>query len=213
MPFWSPDSQSIGFFAASVLKRLDLANGFVRTIANAPQARRGTWNRTGTILFGAGSVGPLSRVSAEGGAVQQATTLLPGQTNHRFPEFLPDGQRFLFYTLGAADVRGVYLGSLFDTSVRRLADRELAYGLTSDYVLFARQGALWARRLNRDQTALEGALIPVAPRVLVSGAATGYGAFSASPTGTIVYRAATDTSEMVWVDSSRPRRHQTRATR
>ncbi len=200
MPFWSPDNESIGFFAASVLKRLDLANGFVRTIANAPQPRRGTWNRMGTILFGAGSVGPLSRVSAEGGAVQQASTLLPGQTNHRFPEFLQDGQRFLFYTLGAADVRGIYLGSLFDTSVRRIADRELAYGWTADYVLFARQGALWARRLNRDQTALEGALIPVAPRVLVSGYATGYGAFSASPTGTIVDPAATDTSEMVWVD-------------
>jgi serine/threonine protein kinase len=40
-PFWSPDSSSVAFFANGALKRIDLASGFVRTIASAPNARRG----------------------------------------------------------------------------------------------------------------------------------------------------------------------------
>jgi Tol biopolymer transport system component len=104
MPFWSPDGQSVGFFVQGVLKRIDLAGEFVRTLAPAPQSRGGTWNREGTIVFGAGSVGPLYRVRADGGTVEQATELLPSQTNHRWPQFLRDGRRFLMVK-GAAGAR------------------------------------------------------------------------------------------------------------
>jgi len=100
MPFWSPDGRSIGFFANEQLKRLDFASGAVRTLAPAPQPRRGVWNREDVIVFGAGSTGTLFRIAAGGGTVSPATTLLPGQTNHRFPQLLPDGRQFLFMTLG-----------------------------------------------------------------------------------------------------------------
>ena len=43
-PFWSPDSQSIGFAASGQLKRLDLEGGVVRKLANAPLFLGGTWN-------------------------------------------------------------------------------------------------------------------------------------------------------------------------
>ena len=201
MPFWSPDSRSIGFFAQGVLKRIDLAGGFVRTLANAPQPRQGTWNHGGTIVFGAGSIGSLQRVPADGGAVQPATSLLPGQTNHRWPQFLPDGRRFLLFSLGVEDVRGVYLGSLENTSVRRISDRESAYAFIAPaHLLFARQGALWARKLTPDYGSAEGDLMPVAPNVLVESTFTGFGAFSASPTGSIAYRASARTTQLVWVD-------------
>jgi len=201
MPFWSPDSQSIAFFARGVLKRIDLAGGFVRTLANAPQSRRGSWNREGTIIFGAGSVGPLYRVPADGGVVQQATDLLPGQTNHRWPHFLPDGRRFFFVSLGSADVRGVYQGSLADRSVRRVTDRESGYAyMPPDYLLFARQGALWARKLNPDYSSTAGDLVPVAPKVFVDPAALGFSAFSASTNGSIAYRSSAGTRQLEWVD-------------
>ena len=32
--------------------------------------------------------------------------------SHRFPQFLPDGQRFLFFVTGAQDDEGVYLVTL-----------------------------------------------------------------------------------------------------
>jgi Tol biopolymer transport system component len=201
MPFWSPDSQSIGFFVQGVLKRIDLAGGFIRTLASAPQPRGGTWNREGTIVFAAGSVGPLSRVTAEGGNVQEATDLLSGQTNHRFPEFLPDGRRFLMISLGSADVRGVYQGTLADRIVRRVSDRESAYGfMPPNQLLFARQGGLWARRLNADYTSTEGDLVPVAPKVALGQGATGFGAFSASATGSIAFRSGIGVKQLVWLD-------------
>ena len=191
LPFFSPDGGSIAFFADGSLKRIDLAGGFVRTLASAPQGRRGSWNREGTIIFGATSVGPLYRVPADGGAVEQATTLVAGQTNHRWPQFLPDGRRFLLFALGSPDVRGVYLGSLAEQGLRRISDRESAYlFLPPAHVLFARQGALWVRRLSPEYTSVEGDLIPVAPRVLVHSTVTGLGAFSSSSAASIVYRAS-----------------------
>jgi Tol biopolymer transport system component len=201
-PFWSPDSQSVGFFADGALKRIDLAGGFVRTLASAPNSRRGAWHRNGTILFSA-SVGPLYRVSAEGGTVAEATALLPGQSNHRLPQFLPDGRQFLVYTLGTPDTRGVYLASLADTGLRRVADRESSYAfMPPNHLLIVRQGALWARRLARDYASAEGGLVPVAPRVLVEDALTGYAAFSASDVGSIAYRASPGERRFTWYDRS-----------
>jgi serine/threonine protein kinase len=201
MPFWSPDSQSIGFFAQGSLKRIDLGGLFVRTMANAPQPRAGSWNSDGTIVFGASSVGPLYRVRADGGAAEAATALLQGQTNHRWPHFLPDGRRFLLFSLGRAEARGIYVGSLDDTMVKRLTDRESGYAfMPPAHLLFARQGALWARGLNRDHTSTEGELIPVAPKVAAGPGAIGFGAFSASSTGSIAYRASLEVRQLVWLD-------------
>jgi len=201
MPFWSPDNRSIGFFADGVLKRIDLDSNFVRTLAAAPQPRHGAWNADGTIVFGAGSVGPLYRVPADGGNVQPATRLLPGQTNHRWPQFLPDGQRFLLFSLGTGEVRGLYLGSLADTNVRRVSDRESAYAfMPRSHLLFARQGALWARRLSDDYTSTQGDLVPVAPKVITYMTATGFGAFSASSTGSLAYRPSAGETQLMWLD-------------
>ena len=51
LPFWSPDSHSVGFFGQGKLKTVDVATGQVRTLADAGQARGGTWNRDDVILF------------------------------------------------------------------------------------------------------------------------------------------------------------------
>jgi eukaryotic-like serine/threonine-protein kinase len=203
MPFWSPDGGSVAFFADGVLKRIDLASRFVRTLANAPQPRRGAWNNAGMIVFGAGSVGPLYGVPAEGGAVQQVTTLLSGQTNHRLPQFLPDGRRFLLFALGTPDVRGLYRGSLTDRTVQRVSDRESAYWfMPPSHILFARQGALWARGLGAEYSTAVGEFIPVASKVMVSVQATGLGGFSSSRSGSIAYRAAAGDRQVVWIDRS-----------
>jgi Tol biopolymer transport system component len=203
LPFWSADSRSIAFFAESFLKRLDLAGGFVRTLAPAPQPRRGSWNADGTILFGASSVGPLNRVPADGGTLTEATTLTRGHANHRWPTFLPEGRRFLYLAMGSPDVRGVYLGSLGDSNAQRVVEGDSAFSFVfPDHLLLARQGALWAQRLSPDSTRGEGELIPVAPAVAVSVHTTGLGAFSSSSVGSIAYRASAGESQLVWFDRS-----------
>ena len=199
IPFWSSDSQSVVFRAEGVLKRLDLAGGLVRTLTNRSTAG-GAWSVDGTILLGS-VIGPLYSVEADGGTVKEATSLLQGQTSHRWPQFLPDGRRFLLFTLGPPDTRGVYLGSTSDANVLRVSERESGYRfMPPGHVLFARQGALWARRLSSDSTTLEGELVPVAPRVLVSQGFFGHAAFSTSATGSIAYRASAGETQLVWLD-------------
>ena len=73
-PFWSPDSQSVGFFADSRLKRLDIIAGAPQTVASAPAGRGGTWNADGIILFAASISRALSRVAASGGPAAAART-------------------------------------------------------------------------------------------------------------------------------------------
>jgi serine/threonine protein kinase/Tol biopolymer transport system component len=200
-PFWSPDGGSLGFAADGVLKRIDLDTGLVRTLAGRHPAG-GTWSADGTILIGS-IIGPLYRIQEEGGALEEATRLLRGQNSHRWPQFLPDGRRFLLFTLGLPDVRGVYRGSAADLNVERVADRDSGYRfLPPTHVLLARQGALWAGRMNREHTRVEGEFVLVAPEVLVHRGVYGYAAFSTSSTGSIAYRGSAGETQLAWVDRS-----------
>ena len=99
-PFWSPDGQSIGFFAESMVKRIDVARGAPRELAPAVPGLGGSWNTDGVILFASGTTGVLQRVSASGGAATVATNLAPGDRVHNFPPFLPDQQRFVVLVNG-----------------------------------------------------------------------------------------------------------------
>jgi eukaryotic-like serine/threonine-protein kinase len=198
-PFWSPDSRSVAFASGGMLKRIDLANGLVRTLASRNPIG-GAWSQSGTILIGSG-IGPLYAVPAEGGAATPSTALLSGQITHRWPQFLPDGRGFLLYSLGADGVRGVYLGSVGDTRITRIADRESGYGIMPPArLLFARQGALWARTASLDYTSVDGALMAVAPKLLVHRALFGYSAFSSSANGSIAYRASASETQIGWLD-------------
>jgi len=114
-PFWAPDSRSIGFFANGELKRLDVDSGLIRTICPAPLAVGGAWSRNGAIVFSPGVQAPLFRVGSEGGAPVAVTTLEAARSeeSHRFPYFLADGRRFVFYVRAArSEHSGAYVGSL-----------------------------------------------------------------------------------------------------
>ena len=67
-PFWAPDSRSVGFFADSKLKRIDLNAGSALTLCDAPSGRGGCWNAQGVILFTPSVLGGLQQVTAGGGS-------------------------------------------------------------------------------------------------------------------------------------------------
>ncbi len=170
-PFWSADGRSIGFFAGGKLKQIDLTNGQSQTLADAPAGRGGTWNRDGIILFSPTASSPLFRVPAFGGEPVEVTHLDPAQGSHRNPYFLPDGRHFLFLARGTPDTRGVYVGSLDGEKPKRLvAEDEMSdFGFapifTSGYVLFFRQGDLFAQRFDDASLQLAGDAFRVAERV------------------------------------------------
>jgi serine/threonine protein kinase len=99
-PFWSADRHYLGFFAEGKLKKVSALGGPVQTLCNAQlpalQLGTGTWNRNGIILFS--TAGGLARVSENGGSVTPVTTLNVNQDEvaHAQPQFLPDGQHFLY---------------------------------------------------------------------------------------------------------------------
>jgi serine/threonine protein kinase len=117
-PFWSPDSDAVAYFANGRLMKTTLAGGAPVDLASAPDARGGTWGRTGVIVFQPFyRDGGLVRVSARGGDVQPATRLdtTGTDTTHKWPVLLPDGVHFLYFVLSVDENRrGIYVGSLAD---------------------------------------------------------------------------------------------------
>src|SRR5262249_11269606 len=140
-PFWSPDSKSIGFFADRRLKRLDIGGGQPRVVSDAANGRGGAWNSEGVILFSPVGAG-LFRVPASGGTAA-AVTKLDKLNGARFPYFLPDGRRFLFYNQGTPETGGIYLGSLDSAQPRFLTAADAGGVYTSaGWLLFVRAGTL-----------------------------------------------------------------------
>jgi serine/threonine protein kinase/Tol biopolymer transport system component len=200
-PFWSANSQSIGFFAGGKLKRVDLAGGPVRSLCDVQASEGGSWNADGLILF-ATRTGPLMRVPADGGDCAPATRLSDGQSMHVWPQFLPDGRRFIFSAEGeGVDARGIYLASLDGEQPRRVrgsADSPAMFAPPAS-LLMVDQGALVAMKLDVQNGTVIGKPHTIGPMRGI-GLANPPG-FSVSETGVLAYRPTTAfASRAEWVD-------------
>jgi eukaryotic-like serine/threonine-protein kinase len=220
-PFWSPDSRFLAFAvngSPGRLKKIDVSGGPPQTICEyAGTFREGAWNAKGVILFGVYSFfeagrGGLWQVAEAGGTPSPVTEVDPvrREIQHAGPTFLPDGRRFLYHRASAmGEHSGIYLGSLdaapgAQSAVRLLvSDSDPVYVPRSDggggSVLFLRAGTLLVQSLDGRLEPMGDAL-PIAEDV---GNLGSYGFFSASAVGSLVFRtgrAATSTTELVWVD-------------
>jgi serine/threonine protein kinase/Tol biopolymer transport system component len=210
-PFWAPGGTAIGFFADAKLKRIDLDGSAPQVLADAPRARGGTWNGNGVILFSPNNSG-LMRVAATGGTPVAVTRLAPGQ-RHLWPQFLPDGRRFLFLEVspGRPEMRAVYVGALDGgEQFRVLAEAETAAMYAPPgALLLVRRGVLVAYRFDPTRGVVSGDPMPVAQGVgkdYVKNTAAWtnrlfHRAFAVSATGVLAHRAgATQRRQLVWVD-------------
>jgi eukaryotic-like serine/threonine-protein kinase len=201
LPFWSPDGRSIAFFAHRKLHRVDLASGVTSTIADASVGRGGAWTSDGTIVFASNVSGPLSQVSAAGGAVSVLTKLEQGQNDHRAPQFLPGETHFLYYARGAPQVRGVYVARRDGSEPKRLIDADApAVFAPSGQLLFVRDRTLFAQKFDPDRLEVSGPTVAIADSVALNQGVS-LAMLAASPSGTVAYgTSAASQYQFAWFD-------------
>jgi serine/threonine protein kinase len=204
-PFWSPDSQSVGFFANGKLWRFDLPAGPPRAITDAPYlgGMSATWGRTGEIVFNH-SIG-LNRVSASGGPVTLIKASAPS-AEPSTPIFLPDGRRFLFVLeTTRRDETQVCVSALDASDVRCIlkvhSPAKYAPGAPG-YLLFVRDAVLRAQAFDLDRLELTGEATPVADAQMLVDPVWRPPAFSVSHNGVLAYHPSTGETQLVWLDRS-----------
>jgi eukaryotic-like serine/threonine-protein kinase len=209
-PFWSPDDKNVGFFAEGKLQKIAVVGGVPQVLATASHGRGGSWGSRGVIIYTPDTGGPLWRVNADGqGAAPLTNKLLrTNESSHRWPQFLPDGDHFVFYSgsfeADANSQDGTYFSSL-------AAKEKTLVVLTEANASYA-NGRLYYRDQRRSLVSV--AFDPSSGKVrgepaLISDhlsfePSVSYGTFSAGGEGTVVYSraAAGELSGLAWYDQT-----------
>jgi dipeptidyl aminopeptidase/acylaminoacyl peptidase len=119
---------------------------------------------------------------------------------HTWPQFLPDGHHFLYRAYGPNSAStGIYLGSLDSPTLHeQLSTANSNPMYSGGYVLFGREGTLFAQAFDVRRTRLGGDPVPIAEQVLqnpMSGQVSG----ATSEAGILAYRGL-QLQQLVWVD-------------
>ncbi len=215
-PFFSPDSQWVGFFADGKLKKISVLGGAPVALCAVPFGLGATWGEDGTIIVTLNQQSGLFRVPAAGGNPQLFTKLGKSHSTHRWPQMLPGGQAVLFTassvvlgmenaSIGAAPLKSGVTKTL-------IADgyfgRYLPANGNRGYLVYLHQGVLFGVRFDPGRLEVQGTPVPLLEDVAASPIMGG-GQFdlSAAPDGhgTLVYLAgkgAAQTWPVAWLDSS-----------
>jgi serine/threonine protein kinase len=207
-PFFSPDSQSVGFFANGALKKVSLLGRASMVLCDARVGRGGSWGADGNLIAGLDGVGPLFRVPSVGGVPEPVTQLNreTKELTHRWPQVLP-GARALLFTSNTAPAD-------FDEAsieVKRIGNgptKTLVHGgyygryVPSGHLLYMRAGVMFAAPMDIDRLALTGPSVP-----MVEGIATdplsGFAQIDFSQNGTLVYAERHNISlSLAWLDKA-----------
>jgi serine/threonine protein kinase len=209
-PFWSPDNTYVAFFAGGGLKKVAVSGGMPQTVTTAMlHARGGSWGRRDVIIYEPDAGGPLWRVNADGSNPAPLTEKImgKGETSHRWPVFLPDGEHFLFWVGNFEDsnddrVSGIYISSLAakDKKLLRLTRSNPGYSRGHLFYVDDKR-SLVAVAMDVSKEDVSGT-----PQVISEAVgyqpSTYHGSFAAAENGTVIYNASTGAalSSLAWYD-------------
>jgi len=197
-PFFSPDGEWIGFWVDGRIKKVRTAGGPPMIVCAAPEEPFGaSWGPEGTIVFGQ-SRGAILKVLADGGVPEEITTLAEGESSHRHPQFLADGDTLLFTVRGLveSDWNNIRIvAQSLETGERKTLVENGADARYSEtgHLVYCRLGALMAVPFDPKRLEVTGGAVVVRESVRQgvnasnSGNDTFSGQFSLSPSGTLVH--------------------------
>jgi Tol biopolymer transport system component len=196
-PFWSPDGQSIAFYADGALKRKTLAGGpALKLCGTDAQGTNGTWNANDVILFSEWGTRRILQVPADGGptaVVREAKNPLT------WAHFLPDGRHFLYNLFDLQTLtRQLFVGSLDSTNDVLVSGVSGRAEFAAGHLVFWREGGLVAQPFDLETYQLTGQPVPLADDVHAFEA-TGFAAFSTTR-DLLVYQAGPVEERLVWLD-------------
>ncbi len=192
-PFWSPDSKYLAFFKNHKLKRILATGGPALTLCDAPRGRGGSWNADNVILFTPDMLGPIFKVSGAGGEPTQVTTLdsTTFDKTHRWVQFLPDGDHFIYFARNAdgagGDKDGIRVSSLSDGKAKHLTYAMSQGVFSQGHILYMRNDILMAQLFDPSSLKYTGDAAPVAEGVSFS-LGWSHGGFDASSDGKLLFR-------------------------
>ena len=203
VPFWSPDSRFIGFFADRKLKKVEASGGFVQTLCEGI-GRGASWSRKGVIVFPSGPFTGLSQVSASGGSPIRITTPEREDMTHRLPHFLPDGRRLLFFSGTRVDDKnnGIYCLDLESKKIELVAHANSeGYFVEPGYLVFVRDAELMAMPIDPKLLQPKGEAVRLVDGVRFNPDRW-TGDFSLSETGLLTYQSGSfiPVSQLTWFD-------------
>jgi len=199
LPFWSPDSANIGFFAGGKLKRVRAAGGPPQTLANAAVPRGGTWNRSGVILFVPYPNQPVHKIGPDGVATPLPTSV---EESRWFPTFLPDGRHYVYLSVALPNRSGGMLrvGTIDSPGTKDLViSRASGAYVEPGYLLYRREESLVAQPLDTESLQLTGTAVTILDQVGFNPI-TYQAQFSASSNGVLASLDAMPVGQLVWFD-------------
>jgi DNA-binding winged helix-turn-helix (wHTH) protein/Tol biopolymer transport system component len=203
-PFWSPDSQTLGFFADGKLKRVGVDGGAPQTLASVGyRPSGGSWSSRGVILY-ADRISQLFSVPDNGGTPAPATALDRGrgEFGHHDPQFLPDGDHFLFYAESTMPGNNAtFVASLSSGERTRLLDQTVSYTIFAPpgYLLYVKDDVLMAQRFDPQALRLTGPATRLSTiNASQEEGAARIGQLSASTNGLLAFGGSRAVSHLTW---------------
>jgi Tol biopolymer transport system component len=198
-PFFSPDGNWLGFFTGTgELRKVSLAGGAPITLVqniNASSWAFGVWLPDDTIVFGAVSAA-LRRVSAEGGLVEEVTTLAEDDRGgHNMPSWVPQSGAVLFsaWAAGTSRIEAVIL----ESGERRMVldNARGPHALDGGHLLFQRDETILVAPFDARSLAVTGPAVPVIDAIQTDRTGIGSVAeLAVSRNGTLAYLPAVATA-------------------
>lgn len=152
------------------MKKVAATGGPAQTICDVVDSRGGAWGRDGTILFSDGPARPIFRVPSAVGTPTPLTSPTGGNAGgHRSPEFLPDGQHFVFNaTANTPENAGILVGSLDGSAPVHLLPDDSNSIFEHGHLFLLREGTLMALPFDAVTRTATAEAFPVAENVAIA---------------------------------------------